>query len=194
MTGIRTTTGGRRYSAEALQHVVTLLERVMPLAGLARRLVLQLLAVSLVAITVIGVLLWDRLDPISRQDIVVMVLLLGLLLIPAGVLLAYSIALHEVMELPKRLLDLPGTTAQTRDRLRGIAGSVRREQRGARSTVRSLWNLGVLIATARDALEIYAPIVAVINPLFLIALAASTIAVALEVFLAIGLLLFVLIL
>jgi hypothetical protein len=166
----------------------------MPLAGRARRLVGRLALMSLAATALIGYLLWNRLEPFTRQDIVVMVLLLGLLLIPAGVLIAYVLALREVMELPQRLLDLPETTAQTRDRLRGIAGSVRRQQRGARSTVRSLWNLGVLIATARDTLEIYAPIVAVVNPLFLLALAASVIAVGLEVVLAVCLLLLTLIL
>jgi hypothetical protein len=187
-------TSGRRYSAEAVQRVVVLLERVMPLAGRVRRLVGRLATISLGTAIVIGFLLWDRLEPFTRQDVVGTVLLLGLLLVPAGVLLAYYLALHEVLELPGRLMGLPETTAQTRDRLRSIAGSVRREQRGARTTIRSLWNLGVLIATARDTLEIYVPLVAVVNPLFLLALAASVVAVVLEVALAIGLLLLVLIL
>ena len=52
-----------------------------------------------------------------------------------------------------------------------------REHRGVRSGAGSIWNLGRLLWSAKEYLEIYVPIVQVVNPFFLILVILSSIAV-----------------
>lgn len=162
---------------EALGALAGVLERALPLAARVSRVVgtLALLAVGLSS--VVGYLLWDALAPVSNRDGVLAALVLAVFLVPTVVLGAYWWTLRELMELPEKLVNLPEATAENRERLRRVMRGARRENRGVRSGAGSVWNLGQLLWSAKEYLEIYVPIVQVVNPLFLILVILSAITV-----------------
>ncbi len=126
------------------------------------------------------------LAPRQGSDWLLVALVGGALLVPAGVLGLMWLTLRELVELPAKLLGLPEATSQSRDRLGRVVTGLRRGRRGVRSGARSLWSLGGLLLSARDWLEIYAPIVQIVNFPFLLLVLLSTVAVFAEVALAIG--------
>ena len=177
---------GPVVASDALGRVVPLLERITPLAARAARLAAGLVVLSLLATLVVAVAVAGWLAPREEADWLLLALIAGAMLFPAGVLGLMWLTLRELVELPAKLLGLPGTTAQTRDRLGRVVAGLRRGRRGVRGGARSLWGLGGLLLSARDWLEIYAPIVQIVSLPFLLLVALATIAVVAEVALAVG--------
>jgi len=177
---------GPAVAGDALGRVVPLLERITPLAARAGRLAAGLVALSVLATLVIVLAVAGWLAPRQGSDWLLVALVGGALLVPAGVLGLMWLTLRELVELPAKLLGLPEATSQSRDRLGRVVTGLRRGRRGVRSGARSLWSLGGLLLSARDWLEIYAPIVQIVNFPFLLLVLLSTVAVFAEVALAIG--------
>jgi len=177
---------GPAVASEALGRVVPLLERIIPLAARAARFAAALVALSLLATLVVATAVSSWLAPRNGPDWLLVALIAAAMLFPAGVLGLMWLTLRELVELPAKLQGLPGATAQTRDRLGQIVAGLRRGRRGVRSGARSLWGLGGLLLSARDWLEIYAPIVQIISLPFLLLVALATVAIFAEVMLAVA--------
>lgn len=176
---------GPAVASEALSRVVPLLERIIPLAARAARLAAALVLLSVLATVVVAVAVSSWLAPRDSPDWLLVGLIAAAMLFPAGVLGLMWLTLRELVELPAKLQGLPGTTAQTRARLGQIVAGLRRGRRGVRSGVRSLWGLGGLLLSARDWLEIYAPIVQIVSLPFLLLVGLATVAIFAEVMLAV---------
>jgi hypothetical protein len=114
--------------------------------------------------------------PAETDEWISRLVVLAVLLIPAGILLLFVSGLRELQELPKRAAlpaDVRARAAELRERSR--RGS---ERRGLLSVLVSLFRLVWLVLGSREALSPYAAITAALRPaVLLLALLAAVVAV-----------------
>ena len=162
--------------------MLDLLRRVIPLAGAVNRVVRTLAVVALAAaativlavLAVVGV-------PHSLGDVVLIVVIAALLAAPGVVLLAFFVAVNELLELPTRLRGLPRTG---REHLDAIVRLQREARAGAGPRWKApltLWRLLDFLRSSSWILRPYAPVVAVFSPPLLLAVALSVLATLLLV-------------
>jgi len=165
---------------DALGGIANALEKFSPLLSGASKFAWVVALVGLLAGGALSVVLWRWQPPGELSEYVQFTVLAGLLLAPTIILGLFAFALHEVSELPDRLRNLPENARQHSADLGQIArdlGGIGERQRG-RS--RSLLGLGRLLYNAREDLLVYLPLLELANPLFLLAVLASFVAVGVE--------------
>jgi hypothetical protein len=148
----------------------SVLRRILPLAAAVRRGVRTLGLVGLgaaVAIALVVLLRWTPGDTDGWAGYVVLCLLLA---VPPAVLLAFSLVLGEVVNLPDKLRAYPATTREHVEELRAIAHDAQvRERLAWRRLPGSTWRLATLVRSARDLLAPHAPLLPLLSVPFLVA-------------------------
>jgi hypothetical protein len=120
--------------------------------------------------------------PDSGTEIVLAVVLAGLLATPGVVLLVFYLALLELLELPGRLRELPRTGLGHLEELRRLDREVKGGTRAGWTRVPLVfWRLIDFLRSSMWILRPYAPVVAVLSPSLLVAVALSAVATLLLV-------------
>ena len=158
--------------------VVGVLGRIVPLAAAVGRGLRTLGLVGLgaaAAITLVVVVRWTPSDGERWAGLAVLCVLLA---VPPAVLLAFSLVLGEVVELPDKLRTYPGTMRTHVEELRSIAHDAHARERPAwRRLPGSTWRLATLVRSARDLLAPHAPLLPLLSLPFLIATLVSALLV-----------------
>jgi hypothetical protein len=169
---------------------VGVLARILPLAAAVGRGVGTLGLVGLGAAIVIALVVLVRWTPTDREDWAGFIVLCVLLAVPPAVLIAFSLVLGEVVELPDKLRDYRGATREHVAELRTIAHDAQERERPAwRRLPGSTWRLARLVRSARDLLAPHAPLLPLLSVPFLIATLVSALLVPVEVIAALVVLL-----
>jgi hypothetical protein len=169
---------------------VRVLGRILPLAAAVGRGMRTLGLVGLGAALAIALVILVRWTPGDREDWAGLVVLCVLLALPAAVLLAFSLVLREVVDLPDRLRSYPGTTRERVAELSAIAREAQRRERPAwRRLPVSTWRLATLVRSARDLLAPHAPLLPLFSVPFLVATLVSALLVPVVVLAALVVLL-----
>jgi hypothetical protein len=169
---------------------VSVLRRILPLAAAVGRGVRRLGVVGLGAAVAIALVVLVRWTPGDREDWAGFVVLCVLLAVPPAVLLAFSLVLGEVVELPDKLRSYPGTTREHAAELRAIAHDAQVRGRPAwRRLPGSTWRLATLVRSARDLLAPHAPLLPLLSVPFLVATFVSALLVPVAVLAALVVLL-----
>jgi hypothetical protein len=172
------------------REAITLLARIVPAAATVARAMRKLGLVALGAAATIAVVVVVRWTPGSGEDWAALAVLCVLLAVPPGFVLAFSLVLGEVVELPDKLRSYPGTIREHAEQLSAIARKVQTRERPAwRRLPRSTWQLALLIRSARDLLAPHAPLLPLLSLPFLIATLISTLLVPILIVAALVLLL-----
>jgi hypothetical protein len=169
---------------------VNVLRRILPLAAAVVRGVRTLGLVGLAAAAAIALVVLVRWTPGDGEGWAGFLVLCFLLAVPPALLLAFSLVLGEVVELPDKLRSYPGTTREHIAELRAIAHDAQARERPAwRRLPGSTWRLATLLRSARDLLAPHAPLVPLLSVPFLIATFVSALFVPVFVVVAFALLL-----
>jgi hypothetical protein len=169
---------------------VGVLSRILPLAAAVGRGVRRLGIVGLGAAVAIALVVLVRWTPGDGEDWAGFVVLCVVLAVPAAVLLAFSVVLGEVVELPNKLRSYPGMTREHVSELRAIAQDAQGRERPAwRRLPGSTWRLATLVRSARDLLAPHAPLLPLFSVPFLLATLVAALLVPLVVVAAIMVLL-----
>jgi hypothetical protein len=119
-----------------------------------------------------------RWTPSGGQDWAGLVVLCVLLAVPPAILLAFSLVLGEVVELPDKLRNYPRTTREHAEKLRAIAHDAQARERPAwRRLPGSMWRLGTLVRSAHDLLAPHAPVLPLLSVPFVVATLVSALLV-----------------
>jgi hypothetical protein len=110
---------------------VGVLARILPLAAAVGRGVRTLGLVGLGAAAAIALIVLLRWRPSDGEEWAGLVVLCVLLAVPPVVLLAFSLVLGEVVELPDKLRRYPGTMREHAEELRAIAHEAQARERPA---------------------------------------------------------------
>jgi hypothetical protein len=157
---------------------VGVLGRILPLAAAVGRGVRTLGLVALGAAAAIALVVLVRWRPSDGEDWAGLGVLCVLLAVPTGVLLAFSLVLGEVVDLPDKLRRYPGMTREHAEELRAIAHDAQARERPAwRRLPGSTWRLATLVRSARDLLAPHAPLLPLLSVPFLIATLVSALLV-----------------
>jgi hypothetical protein len=149
---------------------VSVLRGILPLAAAVGRGVRTLGLVGLAAMIAIALVVLVRWTPGDGEDWAGFVVLCVVLAVPAAVLLAFSLVLGEVVELPDKLRSYPSTTREHASELRAIAQDAQKRERPAwRRLPGSTWRLATLLRSARDLLAPHAPLLPLFSVPFLLA-------------------------
>jgi hypothetical protein len=161
---------------------VGVLGRILPLASAVGRGVRTLGLVGLGVAAAIVLVVLVRWTPSDSEDWAGLIVLGVLLAVPPAVLLAFSLMLGEVVELPDKLRSYPGTTREHAEELRAIAHDARARERPAwRRLPGSTWRLATLVRSARDLLAPHAPLLPLLSVPFLVATLVSALLVPIVV-------------
>jgi hypothetical protein len=159
-----------------VERALTALERVLPLAAAAGRLVR---AVALVALGAAAVIAFSLLrnglpEPPARAVVTVAVALA--VFVPGVVLFVLHRALADLARLPARLRAAPAAGREHVSELSRLAGRDDERPSGWRALPR-LWRLLALRRSTRALLTPYAPLAALLSPPFLVAAGLSLLTV-----------------
>src|SRR3954447_10860259 len=170
--------------------VVGTLGRILPLAAGVSRGVRRLGVVGLAAAAAIALIVAFRWTPGDGGEWAGLAVLAVLLAVPAALLLAFSIVLGEVLELPDKLRSYPGLTREHAAELQVIAREARARERPAwRRLPGSTWRLATLVRSARELLAPHAPLLPLFSVPFLIATLVSALLIPVVVLAALVVLL-----
>ena len=154
------------------------LGRILPLAAAVGRGVRTLGLVGLGATAAIALVVLVRWTPNDAKGWAGLVMLCALLGVPPAVLLAYSLVLGEVVELPDKLRSYPDTTHEHGEKLRAIAHDAQERERPAwRRLPASTWRLATLVRSACGLLVPHAPLLPLLSVPFHIAMLVSALLV-----------------
>lgn len=164
------------------REAVAILGRIVPLADAVRRGMRTLGLVGLGAAATVVLVVLLRWTPSGREDWAALVVLCVVLAVPPGVLLAFSLVLREVVEVPEKLRGYPGTAREHAEELQALARDARARERPAwRRLPGSTWRLATLVRSARDLLAPHAPLLPLLSVPFLVATLLSVLVVPLLV-------------
>jgi hypothetical protein len=150
--------------------VVGVLGRILPLAAAVRRGVRTLGLVGLGAAAGLALAVLVRWTPSDGENWAGLVVLCVVLAIPAVVLLAFSLVLSEVVEVPDKLRGYPGTARRHAQELLALAHDAQARERPAwRRLPGSTWRLATLVRSARALLAPHAPLLPLLSVPFLVA-------------------------
>jgi len=179
----------QRGRAIALDRVASAIERITPAIGWLMVPVLLLFGCGIVAASVIGHTVHERLVPLDLDDWFVFTVLMVLLLLPAILLFLFWLALTAVRELPDKLRGFPDAVVQHRTTLGEIARETRDRPGNPGGWLRNLGRMGKLIYNAQDDLIVYAPLLELLNPILLLGTLLSVPFVTIQVLIAAAILL-----
>lgn len=164
---------------------VSVLGRILPLAAAVRHGVRTLGLAGLGAAAGLVIVVLVRWTPSDGEDWAGLVLLGVLLVIPPAVLLAFSLVIGEVVDVPDRLRSYPGTARKHVEELRALARDAQaRERPPWRRLPASTWRLAALVRSARDLLAPHAPLLPLLSVPFLVATLVSALIVPVLLFAA----------
>ncbi|HEU4354978.1 MAG TPA: hypothetical protein VFT27_05265 [Actinomycetota bacterium] len=115
--------------------------------------------------------------PSEATDWLARVLVLGLLLVPSGVLLVFLLGVRALSEIPSRYRELPADVRRQAAEL----GDLRTPARTRRGPIGSVVGLARLVLGSRDLLTPYAVISAALRPAMLVAATLAAVVAALEI-------------
>ena len=166
---------------------VGLLGRILPLAAAVRRGVRTLALVGFAAAVAIALVVLVRWTPSDGGEWAGLGAVCALVAVPPAVLLAFSLVLGEVVELPDKLRSYPGTMGDHAEDLRAIARDAQARGRPAwRRLPWSTWRLASLVRSGRDLLAPHAPLLPLLSMPFLVATLVSALLVPVLVLAALG--------
>jgi hypothetical protein len=165
----------------ALDRVVGVLERIVPVAAAIRRGTLRLaLAGAAAGALIVYAVLRDGDRGIAAEIVVV-----ALAAAPPVVLGAFWLLLRELVELPDRIRRLPGQGREHLEELGRLARDARAtRQRGFARVPGTIWRLTRLTGSSRELLTPYAPLLPLLNVPFLAAVAFAAVGVLVELAIA----------
>jgi hypothetical protein len=156
------------------------LGRILPLAAGVGRGARRLGVIGLGAALAIALIVAFRWTPGDGEAWTGLAILCVLLAVPAGILLAFSFVLGEVVELPDKLRNYPGLTREHAAELQAIAQDAKARERPAwRRLPGSTWRLATLVRSARELLAPHAALLPLLNVWFLLATVAAALLVPL---------------
>jgi hypothetical protein len=154
------------------------LGRIVPLAAAVHRGVRRLGLVGLAAAAGVALAVIVRWTPSDEESWAGLFVLCVLLVLPPVVLLAFSLVLSEVVEVPDKLRRYPGTARRHAEELRELAQQAQARERPAwRRLPGSTWRLATLVRSARELLAPHAPLLPLMNVPFLVAAFVSALLV-----------------
>lgn len=174
----------------ALDRVVGVLERVVPVAAAIRRGTLRMaLAGAAAGAVIVYAVLRDGLpDPTDR--IVGTIVVIALAAAPPLVLGAFWLLLRELVELPERIRRLPGEGREHVEELGRLTREARdARQRGFARLPGMIWRLTRLTGSSRELLTPYAPLLPLLSVPFLTAVVFAAVGVFVEIAIAVVVLL-----
>lgn len=160
-----------------VERAVTLLDRLLPAAAAADRIVRTASFVALACAAVIAVALFRDGLPEPAERLVASLALAIATAAPGVVLFAFHLALGQLLELPARLRALPGAGRQHLDDLSQLV----RERRQRRGLPRRAWRLLALGRSSRELLTPYASLAPLLSVPFVLAAVLSLLATPLLV-------------
>jgi alpha-beta hydrolase superfamily lysophospholipase len=172
-------------ASPALERVVQVLNRIVPVAAAIRRATLR---VALVGTVAGGVIVYAALRdgaPEATRGWLVAAVVIALAAAPALVLGTFWLLLGEVVELPERLRRMRGETRAHAEELGRLAREARDPHRGrARRVPGLVWRTLRLTGASRELLTPYAPLLPLLSVPFLTAVAFAALGVVFEVAIA----------
>jgi hypothetical protein len=179
-------------ASPALERVVEVLNRIIPVAATIRRATLR---VALVGAVAGGLIVYAALRegvPEATRGWLAAVVVIALAAGPPLVLGTFWLLLSEVVELPDRIRRMPGETRAHAEELGRLAREARGpRRRRARRVPGLVWRTLRLTGSSRELLTPYAPLLPLLSVPFLTAVAFAALGVVVEVAIAL-LVLFVL--
>jgi hypothetical protein len=172
----------------AADRLVSLLERIVPVASALARGVLALVVVGFGAAALIAVGLFQDGLPAGDEEVARAVIALAFALAPPVVLAAFLLALRELVELPARLRALPGTGREHASELGRLAREARDPRRPGRRFPGLLWRLARTLGSGREVLMPWVPLMPLLSVPFLLLSLAAAAAVLLETLVALAVL------
>jgi hypothetical protein len=158
--------------------LIPVLQRVVPLAaGLVRR-VRRLAVAAAVGAGVIWLVLLDHVWRPTLGETLLLAVVLAILLVPPLIVFTGYLALRAVLALPDRLRAIPEIARGHAGDLAGLVDQARdAHQLGALRLGVATAGLARSILSSREMLAVYAPVIRVVSPPFIL---ASLIAAALS--------------
>jgi hypothetical protein len=170
----------------ALDRLVRVLERLVPLAAALTRAVRVLLLASAASAVVIAVVLFRDGLPEGGEEVVLTAIGLAAAAAPPIVLLVLFLALRELLELPARVRSLPETGRERAAELGRLAQEAAEAEGSWWRVPLILWRLGAVAGSARELLTPWAPLLPLLSVPFLLLSTAAAAAAVLEVVVALA--------
>lgn len=169
----------------ALDRVIDVLNRIVPVAGALRRATLRVVLVGAAAGAVIVYAALRDGAPEATQGWLAGVVVIALAAAPPLVLGAFWLILREVVELPERIRRMPGEGRAHAEELGRLAREARDPRRRSSRRLPSLiWRMLRLTGSSRELLTPYAPLLPLLSVPFLAAVAFAAVGVVVEVTIA----------
>lgn len=164
-------------NARGTDRASAVLRRVLDVAARVLRGLTILAIASGAAVTAAWLAWLADAPPVETDEWISRLVVLVILLIPAGILLLFVSGLRQLQELPKRARALPADVRARASELR--ERSIRKSERGGPLGVLvALFRLGRLVLGSREVLSPYAAITVALRPAILLAaVLAATVAV-----------------
>jgi hypothetical protein len=163
--------------APRTERAVAVLRRALALADAVVDGLRWLAIVAVVAVGAAWVSAVAAAPPAGSGDWVARLLVLGLLLVPSGVLLVFLVGIRALRELPARYRELPADVRRQATDL----GDLRTPRRPRRGLIGSVVGLARLVIGSRELLSPYAVVAAALRPAMLMAALFAALAAALEI-------------
>ena len=173
-------------ASPALERVVEVLSRIVPVAAAIRRATLRVAIVGTVAGgLIVYAALRDGTPPEATRRWLAAVVVITLAAAPPVVLGTFWLLLGEVVELPERIRRMPGETRAHAEELARLAREARNpHRRRARRVPGLVWRSLRLSGASRELLTPYAPLLPLLSVPFLTAVAFAVLGVGVEVAIA----------
>jgi hypothetical protein len=170
--------------------VLELVERAVPVAARAARIVRKYALLAGIAAAVVAVFLFRNGAPDEAGGWVLTLAAIALAAAPPVVLFVLAEALRALAELPAKLRALPTTGREHAETFGRLAGELRgaRGRRGLARLPLVLWRMARVSGEARGLLTPYAPVLPLASVPFLLLSGAAFFAAALELAVALVLL------
>jgi alpha-beta hydrolase superfamily lysophospholipase len=169
----------------ALERVVEVLSRIVPVAAAIRRATLRVALVGTVAGALIVYAALRDGAPEAARGWLATVVVIGLAAAPPLVLGTFWLLLGEVVELPARIRRMPGETRAHAEELGRLAREARDPRRSrARRVPGLVWRTLRVTGSSRELLTPYAPLLPLLSVPFLTAVAFAALGVVVEVAIA----------
>jgi hypothetical protein len=157
--------------------------RLAAVAALLRRWTIRLACAAAVAAAVIVYAIVDDGYPAGGEAVLATIAIVAAAL-PPVMLVAFWLALGELIELPERVRRLPLEGREHGRRLRDVVDQARADRGRRFSAPRTVWQLMRLGVSARETLTPYAPLLPFLSLPFLLSVAVAMIAAVLELIVA----------
>jgi hypothetical protein len=162
----------------ALDRLVDVLNRIVPVAAAIRRATLRVALVGAVAGAVIVYAALRDGAPEATRGWLAAVVVVALAAAPSLVLGAFWLLLRELVELPERIRRMPGEGRAHAEELGRLAREARHpRQGGVRRLPVLIWRTLRLSSSSRELLTPYAPLLPLLSIPFLAAVAFAAIGV-----------------